>query len=86
MITLKEYLNFLNESYTSTTTRRGRVQKTRAAAGAIGVSLARKKDDPLYKKMIYHKERYKDLKEKLQKKYKSKALMLARQRASSFHY
>ena len=84
MIDLNNYLNFLTESYTATTMRRNRAQKTKAAAGAIGVSLARKKDDPLYKKMIYYKKLYKENKEKLQRKYKSKALSLARQKASSF--
>lgn len=43
-----------NEAYTSTITKRGRAQKIKTTAGAIGVSLARKKDDPLYKKMIYY--------------------------------
>jgi hypothetical protein len=84
MIKINDYLNFLYESYTSTTIRRGKLQKTKAAAGTIGVSLARKKDDPLYKKMMYHKDLYKQTKEKLQRKYKSRALALARQKASKF--
>jgi len=42
-----------NEAYTSTITKRGRAQKIKTTAGTIGVSLARKKNDPLYKKMIY---------------------------------
>jgi hypothetical protein len=32
-----------NEAYTSTITKRGRAQKIKTTAGAIGVSLARKK-------------------------------------------
>ena len=79
-----DYLKLLLESYSSTTTRRGRIQKTKAAAGSIGVSLAKKKDDPLYKRMIYHKQMYKKYKEQLQRKYKSKALLLARKKASAF--
>lgn len=79
-----DYLKLLLESYSSTTTRRGRIQKTKAAAGSIGVSLAKKKDNPLYKRMIYHKQLYKKYKEQLQRKYKSRALALARKRASTF--
>ena len=50
-----DYLEkIIDESYTTSLTKRSRVQKTKTAAGSIGVSLARKKDDPLYKKMIYY--------------------------------
>ena len=81
----REYLfSILDESYTSTNTKRGRAQKTKSTAGAIGVSLARKQDDPLYKRMIYYKHLYMDTKEKLQRKYKSRAMMLARQKASKY--
>lgn len=54
------------------------------SAGAIGVSLARQKNDPLYKKMMLHKQKYIQTKKQLQKKYKSKANMLARKRANEF--
>jgi len=81
---LDSYLNILNESYTSTLTKRGRSQKIKTTAGSIGVSLAKKKNDPLYKRMIFHKHMYIKFKEQLQRKYKSKALTLARQKAMSF--
>ena len=82
---IDEYLkSILNESYTSSTIKRGRQQKLKSTAGRIGVSLAKKKDDPLYKKMIFHKHMYMKYKEELQKKYKSKANTLARQRASNY--
>lgn len=81
---LNEYLNYLQESYTATTLRRGRIQKTKSTAGVIGVSLARKRNDPLYRKMIYYKALYKKNKEQLQRKYKSKSMALARQKASKF--
>ena len=73
-----------NEAYTSTITKRGRAQKIKTTAGAIGVSLARKKDDPLYKKMIYYKHLYLKTKEQLQRKYKSRALVLARKKATTY--
>ena len=65
MTILNEYLDYLNESYSSTTTRRGRAQKTKSTAGSIGVSLARKKNDALYKRMIYQKHMYMKTKEYL---------------------
>jgi GTP-sensing pleiotropic transcriptional regulator CodY len=84
MTILERYLDFLNESYTTTLTKRGRQQKIKTTAGSIGISLARKKNDPLYKKMIYQKHMYMKTKQQLQKKYKSKANLLARQKANTF--
>lgn len=82
---INDYLEkIINESYTTSLTKRSRVQKTKTAAGAIGVSLARKKEDPLYKKMIYYKHMYMKTKEQLQRKYKSRALVLARKKAMSY--
>ena len=84
MNTMDDYLEFLIESYSSTTTKRGRTQKIKSTTGLIGVSLARKKNDPMYIRMMYHKHMYMKLKEQLQKKYKSKASVLARQRANEY--
>jgi hypothetical protein len=84
MNTMDDYLEFLIESYTATTTKRGRSQKIKSTTGLIGVSLARKKNDPMYIRMMYHKHMYMKLKEQLQKKYKSKATVLARQRANEY--
>jgi hypothetical protein len=82
---IKKYLGKIcNEAYTSTITKRGRSQKIKTTAGAIGVSLARQKDDPLYKKMIYYKHLYLKTKEQLQRKYKSRALVLARKKATTY--
>jgi hypothetical protein len=83
-MSLDDYLNMLIESYSSSLTKRGRIQKTSTTAGTIGVSLARQKNDPLYKKMIYYKHMYMKTKEQLQKKYHSKALSLARKKASEY--
>ena len=81
---LDRYLNFLTESYTTSLTKRGKQQKLKTTAGSIGVSLARQKNDPLYRKMIYQKHMYMKTKQQLQKKYKSRANVLARQRANTF--
>jgi len=84
MSDLDKYLEELNESYTSTLSKRGRNQKIKSTAGVMGVTLARQKNDPLYKKMMYYKHLYMKTKEQLQKKYKSRALTLARQKASTY--
>jgi hypothetical protein len=84
MTLLEEYLNFLNESYSTTNTKRSRAQKTKSTAGAIGMSLAKKQNDPLYKRAMMYKKLYMKNKQQLQKKYKSRALMLARQKASKY--
>ena len=66
---LDEYLKeLLNEDYSS----------------SIGTALARKKNDPLYKKMIFYKHMYLKTKEQLQKKYRSQSMTLARKKASKY--
>jgi len=79
-----QYFTFLEEGYSSSITKRTRADKVRSTAGTIAVSQAKKKSDPLYKKMMYQKQMYLKTKEQLQRKYKSKALSLARQRASIY--
>lgn len=85
MTLLESYLKVIqSEGYSSSITKRNRAQKTRAAAGSIATALARKKKDAQYKRMMYYKQQYKKQKEQLQRKYKSQALALARQKASKY--
>ena len=51
MSILSDYLEKLNESYSSSSLRRTRADKTRASAGSLALSLARKNNDAQYKKM-----------------------------------
>jgi hypothetical protein len=81
---LDEYLLYLQEGYRPSTIRRGRPQKLQATAGTLSVNLAKKKGDPMYKRMIFFKQMYKNNKGMLMRKYKTQAMMLARQRASEF--
>jgi len=81
---LDEYLTYLQEGYTSSTIRRGRSQKIRSTAGTLAVNLAKKKNDPMYKRMKFFKAMYINNKESLIRRYKSQAMALARQRASEF--
>ena len=81
---LDKYLNQIQEAYGTSTVRRSGPKKLRSSAGTIAVSLARKKDDPLYKRMIFHKHKYIEYKMHLERKYKSKSYSLARQKSA--HY
>ncbi len=74
----------VSEGYRTSMTKRGRQQKTKSTAGTIATSLARKRNDPQYKKMIYFKQQYIKQKKQLQQRYKSKALALARQKAQKY--
>lgn len=82
MSILQEYLDFLNEGYTQSTIRRGRSQKIKSTSATVAVSLARQKNDPLYQRMIRYKTLYKQAKQQLERKYKSKSMSMARQLAS----
>ena len=81
---LEKYLNYLDEAYGTSTVKRKKLSKMHASAGAIAFALAKKNNDPLYRKMKFHKEMYKKTKKQLQQKYKTKANQMARERAA--HY
>lgn len=81
---LEEYLDDLQESYSSSSVRRTSINKTSSTTGAIELALARKANDPLYRKMQMYRELYMAEKSQIKKKYKSKATALARQRASKY--
>lgn len=79
------YLDLIqNEAYSSSTYKRSSQEKIRASSGSIAISLAKKANDPMYHRMIMYKTMYKKLKEQLIRKYKSKSLLQARKKASSY--
>jgi hypothetical protein len=84
MYILDIYLNFLNEGYSTTTSKRTRSQKTKSTAGAIVLSLGKKQNDSIYKKMMMYKKLYRTAKDQLNRKYKTKAMTMARQKASIY--
>lgn len=86
MNTLEEYLSTLNESYSTSAVRRTRADKTKASAGSLALALARKNDDPLYRKMQMYRKMYKQAKNQILVKYRSKANSLARERASKYKH
>ena len=73
-------------AYRTSTIKRGRAQKLGSSRGTIAISLARKQNDPLYKKMKRYKDLYKQSKSQLERKYASKSRSLAMQKASSYRY
>lgn len=81
---IDDYLKSLNEAYTSSTTRRTNAQKTKSTGGSIALSLARKANDPMYDRMQLYRHMYLKLKEQIVKKYKSKSMSLARQKATKY--
>jgi len=81
---IDSYLEKLSESYSSSSIRRTSANKTSSTTGSIELALARKANDPLYRKMQMYRDLYLTAKTQLKKKYKSKATALARQRASKY--
>ena len=71
MSILNEYINYLNEGKTSSTSVISRQGKVNRAVGSLVVQKAREKNDPLYRHMKYYKELYKKFKAKIHQKYSS---------------
>jgi hypothetical protein len=62
----------LIESKRTTVSKSTRKAKIARAIGSLSTSAAKKKNDPIYKMMMYHKDKYKKYKEQLMKKYSSR--------------
>jgi len=75
---VKNYLDFLNEGKRTTTTRITRNTKLKRATGQLSTAAARKKNDPLYKKMIYYRNLYYKYREMIHKKYSPRVRSRAR--------
>ncbi len=61
--------NILDEIKTTSSSDITRQSKIKRSAGQMASAQARKHNDPLYKRMIYFKEKYYQFKEKVHKKY-----------------
>lgn len=55
-----------------------RQAKIQRATGSIATSIARSKNDPIYKKMLFHKHKWQEYKKQLMKKYSNIAKPKAR--------
>jgi len=61
--------NILDEIKTTSSSDITRQSKIKRSAGQMASAQARKHNDPLYKRMIYFKEKYYQFKEKVHQKY-----------------
>ena len=76
---LNEYLDYLEEKPKRTSRSTiSRDTKIKRATGQIGTAMARKKNDPLYKRMIYFREQYFKYREMIRKKYSPRVRSQAR--------
>jgi len=79
MNTLEEYLDVLNEKPKRTTRSTiSRNTKIKRATGQLGTAMARKKNDPLYKRMVYFRTNYFKYREMIRKKYTPRVRSQAR--------
>lgn len=79
MSVLDEYLNVLTEKPKRTTRSTiSRNTKIKRATGQMGTAMARKKNDPIYKRMIYFRDQYFKYREMIRKKYSPRVRSRAR--------
>ena len=74
-----EYLQYLEEKPKRTTRSTiSRQTKIKRATGVLGTAMARKKNDPIYKRMIYFRDQYYKYREMIRKKYSPRVRSQAR--------
>ena len=76
---LDEYLQYLEEKPKRTTRSTiSRNTKIKRATGVLGTAMARKKNDPIYKRMVYFRDQYYKYREMIRKKYSPRVRSQAR--------
>lgn len=76
---LEDYLEVLHERPKRTTRSTiSRNTKIKRATGQMGTAMARKKNDPIYKRMIYFRDQYFKYREMIRKKYSPRVRSRAR--------
>jgi hypothetical protein len=76
---LDEYLQYIQEKPKRTTRSTiSRQTKIKRATGQLGTAMARKKNDPLYKRMVYFRDQYYKYREMIRKKYSPRVRSKAR--------
>lgn len=79
MLLLDEYLSLIQEIPKRTTRSTiSRNTKIKRATGQLGTALARQKNDPLYKRMVYFRTQYFKYREMIRKKYSPRVRSKAR--------
>jgi len=75
---IQEYLDFLQERKRTTVSRSTRAAKIKRATGSLASAAAKKKNDPAYKKMVFHKKMWKKYKDMVMRKYAPRVRSQAR--------
>jgi len=75
---IQEYLDILSDAKRTTMSKSTRSAKIKRATGSMASAAARKQNDPLYKKMTYHKKMWKKYKDMVMKKYAPRVRSKAR--------
>ncbi len=75
---LDSYLHDLQEGKRTSVSKITRKTKIKRATGQLSTAAARKKNDPLYKRMIYFRDQYFKYKDKIHKKYAPRVRSRAR--------
>ena len=76
---IEEYLGYLEEKPKRTTRSTiSRHTKIKRATGQMGTAMAQKKNDPMYKRMIYFRDNYFKYREMIRKKYSPRVRSRAR--------
>jgi len=76
---LEEYLTLLQERPKRTTRSTiSRNTKIKRATGQLATSMARQKNDPIYKRMVYFRTQYFKYREMIRKKYSPRVRSKAR--------
>ncbi len=75
---LQTYLDNLDEGKRTTRTTITRKTKIKRATGQLASVAARKKNDPMYKRMIYHRNLYFKYRDMIHKKYSPRVRTRAR--------
>ncbi len=75
---LDSYLQDLQEGKRTSVSRTTRKTKIKRATGQLSTAAARKKNDPLYKRMVYFRDQYYKYRDMIHKKYAPRVRSRAR--------
>ena len=78
MIAMKLYELYLKEIKRPSQSRISRQGKINRAVGHLATNVAKDKEDPAYKRMMFHLTKYKELKQRVLSKYGSRVKAQAR--------
>ena len=78
MIMLEDYLDYLYEAKRTSVVKVTRKAKIKRATGQLAHGAAKKQNDPMYKRMVFYRDKYRELRAKITKKYSARVRAKAR--------